>query len=321
MSNTSAQPAESKPVEKKTDEIPWEEDPFFATEMPEGGNAMFDALAALKYEGTPDEQATNFRDHGNELFQVGRYKDAAICYTDGIQAKPTDIALFGALYANRAACQLKLENYGRAYEDASESLKLVPNNIKCYYRMATAKTRLHQYDEALVCIDLGLNLNKTNADLLKLRTFCVEMKKRTAVEKPQPKNYENFLAKKGITQKKFDLMNDMSVYMPLYINYDKQSGFLKFPLIVLYPQDDQSDCLRDCSSDTLLRDILYTLMEDGLPWDKKKRYNPETCVVCVQQKDSEEQVIVPKEAKMFNLLKNYGVLFKTAAFVYVFPKN
>ena len=65
-------------------EIPWEENPFFATSIPEGGNELFDALAALKYEGTPDEQATNFKEQGNEWFKLGRYKDAYMFYSDGI---------------------------------------------------------------------------------------------------------------------------------------------------------------------------------------------------------------------------------------------
>ena len=299
-------------------EIPWEENPFFATSIPEGGNELFDALEALKYEGTPDEQATNFKEQGNEWFKVGRYKDAYMFYSDGIEAKPTDLNLLATLYSNRAACDLKMENYGRAYDDCIESLKCVPNNVKCYYRMATAKLRLHRYDDAMVCIDLGLNLSKDNKDFLQLREFCVEMKKRTALQE-EPKNYEKFIQKKGIVQKDYDLMTDMGMYQPLNIMYEKDTDEFLFPLIVLYPEDQQSDCLRDCTPDTQLNDVLFTLLSEGLPWDTKKRYNYKNCIVKVHDKHDDSQVVVLKQMKLMNLLRNYSFLFKSAAYLYVYP--
>ncbi|EDR29497.1 cyclophilin seven suppressor, putative [Entamoeba dispar SAW760] len=298
--------------------IPWEQNPFFATEVPENGNELFDALAALKYEGTPDEQATNFREQGNECFKVGKIKDAFEYYTEGIQAKPTDLNLLAALYSNRAACQIKMENFGRAYEDCTESLKCVPNNVKCYYRMATAKLRLHKYDDALVCIDLGLNLKKNDPEFIKLRDFCTEMKKRMTITE-EPKNYEKFLRKKGIIQRDFDLMTDMGMYIPLNINIDEDSDVLLFPVIVLYPESNQSDCLRDCTPDTQLEDILFTLMADGLPWDKAHRYNIKNCIVKVHDKQTDEQVVILKQMKLMNLLRNYSFLYKSAAFLYVYP--
>lgn len=300
-------------------DIPWEENPFFATKVPEGGNELFDALAALKYEGTPDEQANNFKDQGNECYKVGKWTDASLFYTDGINAKPTDTKVLAALYANRGACQLKLENYGRAYSDCEESLKLSPNNPKCYYRMATAKLKLHKYDDALVCIDLGLSLDKNNSNFLKMRGLCLEMKKRTALSE-QPPNYDKFLQKKGIQIKDYDIMEDLATYKPLNIVYDKESNQLIFPVIVLYPEDNQSDCLRTCSSDTELNDIIATLFEGGLPWDTHHRYTTKKCVVKVHDKNNEDDlVVVGKQMKLMNLLRNYSFLFKSAAFLYVYP--
>ncbi|KAL7719365.1 Cyclophilin seven suppressor [Entamoeba marina] len=248
-----------------------------------------------------------------------QYKDALIFYTDGIQAKPEDQNLLATLYSNRAACQMKLENFGKAYDDCSQSLRCVPNNIKCYYRMASSKLRTHKYNEALVCIDLGLNIDSNNADFLKLREFCSEMITRTTIAE-QPKNYEKYLKQKGIKQQDEDLMQDMSVYKPLSIHFDDEQNTLVFPVIILYPLDNQSDCLKDCTPDTQLQDLIFTLLADGLPWDTKKRYNVKSCVVKVHDLENEE-VVVLKQMKLMNLLRNYTFLHKTAAYLYIYPSN
>lgn len=54
------------------------------------------------------EVAQNFKEHGNEFFKNKRYRDALGFYTQGVDAKPTDVALEEALLCNRAACNLEL---------------------------------------------------------------------------------------------------------------------------------------------------------------------------------------------------------------------
>lgn len=55
-----------------------------------------------------EEIAQNFKEQGNDYFKGARYRDALGFYTQGIDAKPTDLVILEALLCNRAACNLKL---------------------------------------------------------------------------------------------------------------------------------------------------------------------------------------------------------------------
>lgn len=57
------------------------------------------------------EIAQNFKENGNEYFKGKRYREALGFYTQGIDAKPTDLATQEALLCNRAACNLELSKH------------------------------------------------------------------------------------------------------------------------------------------------------------------------------------------------------------------
>ncbi|KAI1499334.1 TPR-like protein [Biscogniauxia marginata] len=72
-------------TEKKTvDEVVAElkKTPFFMTELEE--NDETEALKALAYEGTPLENASEFKERGNECFKERRWADAKEFYTKGV---------------------------------------------------------------------------------------------------------------------------------------------------------------------------------------------------------------------------------------------
>ncbi|KAI1756936.1 TPR-like protein [Xylaria castorea] len=72
-------------TEKKTvDEVIAElkKTPFFMTELEE--NDETEAFKALSYEGTPLENASEFKEQGNECFKIRRWVDAKEFYTKGI---------------------------------------------------------------------------------------------------------------------------------------------------------------------------------------------------------------------------------------------
>ena len=54
------------------------------------------------------EIAENFKDQGNNYFKGKRYTEARDFYKQGLDAKPTELALLDALLCNRAACNLEL---------------------------------------------------------------------------------------------------------------------------------------------------------------------------------------------------------------------
>lgn len=68
----------------------------------------------------PDEernkQALQRKEEGNKLFVSGDYEGAKQKYGEGIALDPS----IHVLWANRAACEIKLEQFGLAIEDASE---------------------------------------------------------------------------------------------------------------------------------------------------------------------------------------------------------
>jgi tetratricopeptide (TPR) repeat protein len=59
--------------------------PLFMTELDESGdNEQLAALQALAYDGTPLENAANFKDQGNECFREKRWADAKEFYAKGV---------------------------------------------------------------------------------------------------------------------------------------------------------------------------------------------------------------------------------------------
>ncbi|KAJ8121176.1 hypothetical protein ONZ43_g2305 [Nemania bipapillata] len=69
---------------KTVDEVVAElkKSPFFMTELEE--NDETEAFKALAYEGTPLENASEFKEQGNECFKTRRWGDAKEFYTKGI---------------------------------------------------------------------------------------------------------------------------------------------------------------------------------------------------------------------------------------------
>ena len=55
-------------------------------------------------------------------------------------------------------------------EDAKECIRLLPQFVKGYYRLATAQLALEEYDAAQATIKQGLVMDANNAPLLKLLT-------------------------------------------------------------------------------------------------------------------------------------------------------
>ncbi|KAI8635205.1 TPR-like protein [Xylariaceae sp. FL1651] len=77
-------PGRSMTGKKTVDEVVAElkKSPFFMTELEE--NDETEALKALAYEGTPLENAAEFKERGNECFKARRWGDAKEFYTKGI---------------------------------------------------------------------------------------------------------------------------------------------------------------------------------------------------------------------------------------------
>ncbi|KAL8399584.1 hypothetical protein RB594_000108 [Gaeumannomyces avenae] len=180
--------------------------PLFMTELEENDDVA--ALQALAYEGTPLENASDFKERGNECFKEKKWADAKEFYTkganilvaevrrrargeppapvvsggdgeEGTAGVPTssddpdevarEAAVLESLYVNRAACHLELRNNRSCTLDCGAALQLNPRNIKALYRSARALARLDKVLEAEDAAERGLALDPDNAALRAVR--------------------------------------------------------------------------------------------------------------------------------------------------------
>lgn len=81
----------------------------------------------------------------------------------------------------RSASYAGLEQWDKAVEDAKECIKLDPQFMKGYYRLATAQLELEDFDMALATIKQGLSLDANNAQLLKVMRNIKQAKRAATV--------------------------------------------------------------------------------------------------------------------------------------------
>lgn len=165
--------------------------PLFMTELEEN-NTHLDALQALAYEGTPLENAADFKASGNEAFRERRWADAREYYGRGVGVltaeqqrrkegrhpprdndpdgdTPEEVArqraVLEALYGNRAACHLELKNHRSCWLDCAAALALNPRNLKAWYRGAKALLAVGRVQEASDACAGGLAVDGENGPL------------------------------------------------------------------------------------------------------------------------------------------------------------
>ncbi|KAK9394130.1 protein unc-45A-like [Crotalus adamanteus] len=105
------------------------------------------------------------RREGNEHFQAGRYAEALAAYTRalGLAAPEAEADSQRALlFRNRAACQLKLEDYAQAEADASRALELDGHDVKSLFRRSQALRALGRLDRAASDLQLCVRLEPKN---------------------------------------------------------------------------------------------------------------------------------------------------------------
>lgn len=105
-------------------------------------------------------EATKHKNKGNTLVQQQNWSKALHCYSQAIEIFPHD-AVF---YANRALCQLKLENFYFAEADCTSAIRLDNSYVKAYHRRATARMNLKQYREAKKDLERVLKLEPSNKE-------------------------------------------------------------------------------------------------------------------------------------------------------------
>lgn len=76
-----------------------------------------------------------------------------------------------------SASHAGLKDWAKAIDDAKECIRLNPQFVKGYYRLATAQLELNEYDAAQTTIKQGLALDANNSQLLKVLRTIKQAKK------------------------------------------------------------------------------------------------------------------------------------------------
>ncbi|TFY59271.1 hypothetical protein EVJ58_g5880 [Rhodofomes roseus] len=269
--------------------------PLFMKSLPEDAveDPTVAALQSLAYEGTPDEIAQNFKEQGNDYFKGKRYREALGFYAQGLETKPTDLALMEALLCNRAACNLELKNYGSVLQDCSKAIKTNPHSSKAHYRSALALVALERFDEAIDCCDRCLQFDEKNKDVRALRQRAEgqkfakeekEKKRQERIRKEQEHKRRLEVAFKERNLIAISPPNGSSgnPYAPSFDPEDPTNSTLIIPVFFLYPQYATSDVISHFVEDTPLSIHLATMFPPEAPapeWDKDHEYVADKLVV------------------------------------------
>ncbi|VUC23115.1 unnamed protein product [Clonostachys rosea] len=280
--------------------------PLFMTELEDNDDVA--ALQALAYEGSALENASGFKERGNECFKVRGFVDAKEFYTKGIlilaaeerkRAKgevtrnpegeedseeeiKEQKKMLEAMYGNRAACHLELKNYRSCWIDCAATLRLNPANIKACYRSAKALLAVDRIEEADDVCARGLELDPENkslravADDIIKRAKVVDAKRkkdaeRAATEKRREILLQAAIQARGIPTRKTEKPPDMEdAGIALVPNPDDPRSELSFPTLLLYPVHFETDFIKAFNETHTLDDHLGYVFP--LPWDSEGVY-------------------------------------------------
>lgn len=135
-----------------------------------------------KVEPKPDPTVT-YKDEGNEHYRLNHFDDAIRSYTKGINIDPNNSSAH-ILYANRAMCYLKLQQWAEAEKDATTCVGMNRSYFKAFYRRALARKALNKLEEAVSDLQTVLVLSPGDADSTKELKICNELlAKKRAEEK------------------------------------------------------------------------------------------------------------------------------------------
>ncbi|EHA52237.1 hypothetical protein MGG_06164 [Pyricularia oryzae 70-15] len=360
--------------------------PLFMTDLEENDDLA--ALQALAYEGTPLENASDFKERGNECFVEKRWADAREFYTKGINILAAEIrrrargelpgedserkkreaeqaaaerenglneaestapttsgalssddpeeikkeaAVLETLYANRAACQLSMQNYRSCTLDCAQTLTLNPRNVKAFYRSAKALSAMGKMPEAEDAAKRGLAVDPDNAALKTVAAEIVERqaklsaKQKAEADRQVRERRRQLLVKAAIRQRGVRMrttpkppeMEDARVQ--LVPDPDDANSELAFPAIILYPVDAQSDFIKAFGENDCMNSHLSYLLP--LPWDRDAGYT-QTGVECYVATEKGTLVKLGKKVPLIKVLSMPSVVVEDELVrIFVLPKS
>jgi len=118
-------------------------------------------LRKTKLEDIDQEEraeALRIKSEANKLFVASKYNECLQLYTLSLNKNPFD----PAVWCNRAATRLKLEEHGLAIADATKAIELDPKYVKAYFRRAVAQLSIMRPKAALADLKKVVALEPKN---------------------------------------------------------------------------------------------------------------------------------------------------------------
>lgn len=329
--------------------------PLFMTELEDNDDMA--ALEALSYEGTSLENATDFKESGNEAFKEKRWSDAREHYGRGIVVitgeekrrkrgekpkendpegdGPAEIAkqrtVLETLYVNRAACHLETKNHRSCWLDCNAALQLNPRNVKAWYRSAKALLAVGRIAEADDACAGGLAVDADNGPLKAVARDIIA-KAQAAEEKAAEENQQKIevAAKEALLRKALQdrgikvrrsarppEMGDAKLEL-VPDPENKTIGTLSFPTVLLYPVHYESDFIKAFNErESLMQHFGYVF---PLPWDREAEYSANN-VECFMETVSGGLVRVGKKVPLLKVLSMDNVeVVDGVVKIYMVPK-
>mmetsp|Transcript_25142 Transcript_25142/g.39484 ORF Transcript_25142/g.39484 Transcript_25142/m.39484 type:complete len:267 (-) Transcript_25142:3-803(-) len=112
---------------------------------------------------TVNPEAEAKKDLGNKAFAAKEYDEAIKHYTAAISIDSKNCVYF----SNRSACHGGKGDWEKAANDAKECIKVNPEFIKGYYRLANALSEQNQFDSALATVKQGMAVDSNNPQMQK----------------------------------------------------------------------------------------------------------------------------------------------------------
>ena len=277
--------------------------PLFMTEAPKDNadDPSLLALQSLLYDGTDEEVALNFKNQGNECMANKNYREALNYYTQGIQAIK-ESKLKSILLSNRAAAQIKLQNYSQALGDCSESIKLDHKNLKSFYRSIKALVALEKIEDAIQVCEIAQQVDCENSDfkrelkdLMDLNDQKLEklqkIKLKQEEKQVQDKELMDALISRKIKLHSKSKSHGSSILSSFHSEYHVkfQDDSLFWPVLFLYPEYQESDFITSFDENTCFIDHLRIMFQDFPLWDVKNEYTVSNLQVYFETRGTEKE--------------------------------
>ncbi|XP_028301163.1 tetratricopeptide repeat protein 4 [Gouania willdenowi] len=301
----------------------------------------------------PEEQARVLKDEGNAFFKEKNYQKAVVSYSAGLKKKCGDQELNVVLLTNRAAAHYYLGNIRSALNDAAAATRIKPDHLKALIRGAQCCIDLRRFPEALEWCDQGLRLHSTDTKLRELRASADKHKRAAERDARKAKVKE----KKMLGEKEALLaaINDrgiklyQSVKPPQHgsdseeeeeessstriaqLSLDglsskeltgaqvvlDQQGSLHWPVLLLYPEHQQSDFISAFHEHSCFVDHLTHMFEELPPWDTDRKYLPRNLQLYFEDEGKETLYQIHPETSLLEVLqhKRFFVKAGTPSFI------